>query len=161
MASESAIPPALSAAVESLYEDERLRSELTDDEANVLLGWAQAQLEKAARSPAASTSDLFQEYASRYPESDLADNALYWVGECLFSQGRFADAVSAFDRMLEKYPQSDRAAAANLKKGLAFLEQNKISQALVQLRYVATTYPSSDEARIARDKLASLGAPAR
>ena len=103
----------------------------------------------------------FEEYASRYPESDLADNALYWVGECLFSQGKFADAVQAFDRMLEKYPQSDRAAAANLKKGLAFLEQNRISQALVQLRYVATTYPSSDEARIARDKLASLGAPAR
>jgi tol-pal system protein YbgF len=103
----------------------------------------------------------FEEYASRYAESDLADNALYWVGECLFSQGKFADAVQAFDRMLEKYPQSDRAAAANLKKGLAFLEQNKISQALVQLRYVATTYPSSDEARIARDKLASLGAPAR
>ncbi len=103
----------------------------------------------------------FEEYASRYAESDLADNALYWVGECLFSQGKFADAVQSFDRMLEKYPQSDRAAAANLKKGLAFLEQNKISQALVQLRYVATTYPSSDEARIARDKLASLGAPAR
>ena len=103
----------------------------------------------------------FEEYASRYSESDLADNALYWVGECLFSQGKFADAVQGFDRMLEKYPQSDRAAAANLKKGLAFLEQNRISQALVQLRYVATTYPSSDEARIARDKLASLGAPAR
>jgi tol-pal system protein YbgF len=103
----------------------------------------------------------FQEYATRYPESDLADNAMYWVGECLFSQGKLAEAVQAFDRMLEKYSQSDRAPAANLKKGLAFLEQNQISQAIVQLRYVATTYPGSDEARIARDKLASLGAPGR
>lgn len=102
----------------------------------------------------------FKEYQSRYPESDLADNALYWIGECLFSQGKFGDAVQAFDRMLEKYPQSDRAAAANLKKGLAFLEQNQVSQAIVQLRYVTATYPASDEARIARDKLASLGAPA-
>ncbi|MBZ5639144.1 MAG: tol-pal system protein YbgF [Acidobacteriia bacterium] len=100
----------------------------------------------------------FQEYATRFPESDLADNALYWVGECLFSQGKFAEAVQAFDRMLDKYPQGDRAAAANLKKGLAFLEQNQIAQAIVQLRYVVTTYPSSDEARIARDKLSSLGA---
>jgi tol-pal system protein YbgF len=103
----------------------------------------------------------FQEYASRYPESDLADNAMYWIGECLFSQGRFADSVQGFDRMLEKYPESDRAPGANLKKGLAYLEQNQISQAAVQLRYVVTAYPSSDEARIARDKLASLGAPAR
>jgi tol-pal system protein YbgF len=103
----------------------------------------------------------FQEYATRYPESDLADNAVYWVGECLFSQGKFAEAVEAFDRMLDKFPESDRAAAANLKKGLAFLEQNQVSQAIVQLRYVATTYPASDEARIARDKLASLGASKR
>jgi tol-pal system protein YbgF len=103
----------------------------------------------------------FQEYATRYPDSDLADNALYWVAECLFSQGKFAEAVEAFDRVLDKYPQSDRAAAANLKKGLAFLEQNQIAQAIVQLRYVATTYPSSDEARIARDKLSSLGASRR
>jgi hypothetical protein len=29
---------------------------------------------------------------------------------------------------------------------------------VVQLRYVVSTYPSSDEARIARDRLASLGA---
>jgi tol-pal system protein YbgF len=100
----------------------------------------------------------FQEFADRYPESDLADNASYWVGECLFSQGKFAEAVEAFDRMLDKYKESDRAAAANLKKGLAFLEENQIKQAVVQLRYVTTTYPSSDEARIARDKLAGLGA---
>jgi tol-pal system protein YbgF len=103
----------------------------------------------------------FEEYANRYPDSDLADNAVYWVGECLFSQGKFAEAVEAFDRLLDKYPKSDRAAAANLKKGLAFLEQNQVSQAIVQLRYVATTYPSSDEARIARDKLAGLGASKR
>ena len=68
------------------------------------------------------------------------------------------DAVAAYDRMLERYPRSDRAAAANLKKGLAYLEQNQVSQAVVQLRYVVSTFPGSDEARIARDRLASLGA---
>ena len=101
----------------------------------------------------------FEEYADRFSESDLADNALYWVGECLFSQGDFAGAVKAFDRLLEKYPRGDRAAAANLKKGLAFLELNQVGQAIVQLRYVVSTYPESDEARLAKDKLASLGKP--
>jgi tol-pal system protein YbgF len=100
----------------------------------------------------------FEEYAQRFPDSDVADNALYWIGECRFSQGRFQDAVAAYDKMLERYPRSDRAAAANLKKGLAFLEQNQVGQAVVQLRYVVSTYPNSDEARIARDRLASLGA---
>lgn len=100
----------------------------------------------------------FEEYADRFRTSDLADNALYWVGECYYSQGSFDEAVRAFDRMLATHPNSDRAASANLKKGLAYLEQNQIGKAIVQLRFVWDTYPSSDEARIARDKLLSLGA---
>lgn len=103
----------------------------------------------------------FEEYATRYPRSDLADNALYWIGECHFSQGDYSSAIRAFDRMLERYPDSDRSPAANLKKGLAFLEQNQIRQAIVQLHYVEDAYPGSDESRIARDKLASLGALSR
>jgi tol-pal system protein YbgF len=103
----------------------------------------------------------FEEYANQYPESDLADNALYWIGECYFSQGNYGVALGAFDRMLERYPQSDRAAAANLKKGLGYLEQNQIQKAIIQLRYVQDSYPGSDEARIAADKLASLGVVGR
>lgn len=103
----------------------------------------------------------FEEYAERFSDSDLADNAIYWVGECHYSQGSFDRAVESFDRLLELYPESDRTAGANLKKGLAFLEQNQIGKAIVQLRYVLTTYPSTDESRIARDKLVSLGASVR
>jgi tol-pal system protein YbgF len=102
----------------------------------------------------------FEEYATRFPDSDLADNALYWIGECQFGQGKFGGAVAAFDRMLEAYPKGDRAPAADLKKGLALLEDNKVNQAIVQLRHVVATYPGSDEARVAKDKLESLGKPA-
>lgn len=101
----------------------------------------------------------FEEYLERFPESALADNALYWVGECHFSQGSFTEAVRTFDRLLSLYAKSEKAAAANLKKALSFLEQNQVGQAIVQLRYVVSSYPGTDEARIARDKLTSLGAP--
>jgi len=103
----------------------------------------------------------FEEYADRFSSTPLADNALYWVGECLYSQGDFSGAIEAFDRMLGKYPDSDRAAAADLKKGLAYLENNAVAEAIVQLQYVVQRYGSSDEARVARDKLVSLGAPVR
>ena len=103
----------------------------------------------------------FAEYQERFPASALADNAAYWIGESHFSQGDYDQAVAAFDRLLELYPRSDKAAAANLKKAIAFDAQNQISQAIVQFRYVVTTYPESDESRIARDKLASLGAMPR
>ena len=45
------------------------------------------------------------------------------------------------------------------KDALAYLEQNDIQRAILQLRYVHGTFAGTDEAKIARDKLASLGAP--
>ncbi len=100
----------------------------------------------------------FEEYRTKFATSPLADNAMYWIGECHFSQGAFPDAIAAFDRLLAAHPDSEKAAAANLKKGLAFLEQNDVRRAIVQLRYVVSEYPQTDEAKIARDKLTSLGA---
>jgi tol-pal system protein YbgF len=101
----------------------------------------------------------FEEYAERYPDTELADNALYWIGECNFSQGKYKAAVDSFDAMLEKYPKSDKAAAANLKKALAFVQLNQIGQGIEQLRFVTANYPGTDEARIANDRLESLGKP--
>ena len=103
----------------------------------------------------------FKEYAERYAASDLADNALYWVGECHYSEGAFDSAIGAFDTLLEKFPETDRAASANLKKGLAYLEMNDIRKAVVQLQFVLENFGDTDEARMARDTLASLGVPAR
>jgi tol-pal system protein YbgF len=101
----------------------------------------------------------FEEYAEKYADNELADNAMYWIGECHFSQGSYKPAVDAFDAMLEAYPQSDKAAAANLKKALAFVQMNQIGQGIEQLRFVTSTYPGTDEARIAADRLQSLGKP--
>ena len=101
----------------------------------------------------------FEEYQEKFSDKPNADNALYWVAECRFSQGDFGGAVRGFDDMLSRYPDSDKAASANLKKALAYLEQNDIQRAILQLRYVHGSYSGTDEARIARDKLASLGAP--
>ena len=101
----------------------------------------------------------FRQFIRNFPESGLADNSLYWIGECYFSQGSYKSAVDAFDAMLEKYPRSDKAAAANLKKALAFVQMNQIGQGIEQLRFVTSTYPGTDEARIASDRLSALGKP--
>ena len=99
----------------------------------------------------------FQEYQERFSQSALADNALYWIAECRFSQGDYRGAIDALDNLLGRYPDSDKAAAANLKKALAFQEQNQIQQAIIQYRYVVAEFQGSDEARLARDKLSGLG----
>ncbi len=99
----------------------------------------------------------FQEYAKRYPTTDLADNALYWIGECYYSKKTYKEAIDTFTQLLNTYKTSDKAAAALLKKGLAYLELGDRSQAVINLQYVLYEHPGSKEAELARNKLASLG----
>ena len=93
----------------------------------------------------------------RYPDTDLADNALYWIGECHYSKRAFPEAIQTFTELLNTYKTSDKAAAALLKKGLAHLEAGDRSQAVINLQYVLYEHPGSKEAELARTKLAALG----
>ena len=99
----------------------------------------------------------FTEYHKRYPDTDLADNALYWIGECHYSKRAFPEAIQTFTELLNGYRTSDKAAAALLKKGLAHLEAGDRSQAVINLQYVLYEHPGSKEAELARTKLGSLG----
>ena len=99
----------------------------------------------------------FEDYVDRYATTDLADNALYWVGECHTAQERPQEALAAFSKVLENYPNSDKAAAAQLKKGLTYLTLNDQGQGVIHLQYVVYEHPGTKEADLARDKLRSLG----
>jgi len=100
--------------------------------------------------------DSFRLYRQQFPESPLADNALYWIGECRYSQRKFEEAIDAFDDLIMSYPQGDKAAAAYLKKGLSFVELGRKAEALAALRILVAKYPLEEEARIAQDKIREL-----
>lgn len=99
----------------------------------------------------------FRDYVSRSPASDLADNSSYWIGEALFSQKKYREAIQQFDLMASQYPKSDKVAGALLKKGYSYLEIGQKSQGIVQLQYVVHEFPTSSEASLARQKLKALG----
>jgi tol-pal system protein YbgF len=99
----------------------------------------------------------FSEYAKRYPTTDLAANAHYWIGECYYSKKQYKEAIDAFTDLLNTYKTSDKAGAALLKKGLAYLELGDRSQAVINLQYVIYEHPGSKEAELARSRLAALG----
>ena len=100
--------------------------------------------------------DSFKLYRQQFPESPLADNALYWIGECRYSQRKFEEAIDAFDELILTYPQGDKAAAAHLKKGLSFIELGRKPEALAALKLLVAKYPLEEEARIAQDKIREL-----
>ncbi|RLE31321.1 MAG: hypothetical protein DRJ61_11520 [Acidobacteria bacterium] len=99
----------------------------------------------------------FQEYRRLFPDTELSDNSLYWVGECYAAQDLTTEAIQTFTQVLENYPNSDKGAASQLKKGLLYLGSGDQGQGVVNLQYVVYEHPGTKEADLAREKLRSLG----
>jgi tol-pal system protein YbgF len=103
----------------------------------------------------------FQEYLVAYPNTDLSDNAQYWIAESLYAQKKYKEAIAGFDKLLKQWPQSDKAAAGLLKKGYALIELGQKAEGVVQLQYVMHEFPTAEESRLARARLRSMGIEAR
>lgn len=99
----------------------------------------------------------FQEYLSNFPETDLSDNAAYWIGECYYRQRKYKQAITAFERVLDDYSTSDKVPSAMLKKGYSHLELGEKTPGQAALQRVIRDYPKSDEASLARQRLRELG----
>jgi len=102
----------------------------------------------------------FEEYLKNYPDTELSDNAQYWIGESFYVQRKFPEGVKAFDLVLQNYPKGDKAPAAALKKGYSLLESKNTEAGIKELRLLLQKYPGSDSAPLAKDRLNSLGVPA-
>jgi tol-pal system protein YbgF len=100
--------------------------------------------------------DGFKIYRENFADSPLADNALYWIGECYYSQRKFDQAIEQFNDLIFNYPQGDKVAAAYLKKGLALVELGRKDEALVVFKLLVSKYPLEEESRIAQEKIKEL-----
>jgi len=95
----------------------------------------------------------FQEFVSVHPDHKLAGNAQYWIGECYYSQKRFAEAAEEFARVEKAYPTSYKVPAALLKKGLSLAELKRMPEAQAALQRIIERYGQSEEAAKAKEKL--------
>lgn len=99
----------------------------------------------------------FRQYLETYRDTDLADNATYWIGEYFYRQSKFKKAIDQFEAVLSQFKDSDRTPSALLKKGYAHLELSQRAQGIVQLQRVTCEYAGTDEAHLASQRLAEMG----
>ena len=98
----------------------------------------------------------FSSYLERYPKTDLADNAQFWLGECYYSEKSYRQAIGAYEKTIKDYPKSDKVSSALLKQGMAFLELGDKTAGKILLKKVVKGYPQSNQAKIARSKLVRI-----
>jgi len=95
----------------------------------------------------------FRQYLRAFPESGLADNSLYWIGECFYAQKKYVDAVNTFNDLISRYQDGDKIPAALLKKGYALIEMGRQSEGIATLRELISRFPLQEEASLARQKI--------
>jgi len=99
----------------------------------------------------------FAQYLQVYGKTDMAGNAQFYLGEILYRQGNYQQAILAYNKVLDQYPGGNKSAAAQLKKGFALLEAGQRDKAVEELRSLINRFPKSPEAVQARDRLNRLG----
>jgi len=98
----------------------------------------------------------FEAFLTRWPSHQLADNALYWLGECLYAQKQYLAALQAFQRVIRDYPDGNKVPDAMLKTGLCYQNLGEPTQARKVLLQVAEIYPGSGAAGIALERARAL-----
>jgi len=100
----------------------------------------------------------FQRFLGSYPDSSLADNGQYWLGEAYYVNKSFAEAQSAFQRVVDKYPQSRKRPDALLKIGFCEYELKQFEPARQTLLQVTTTFADTPASRLAQQRLDKMAA---
>ncbi len=99
----------------------------------------------------------FQDYLKYYPDTDLASNAQFYLGEISYAQKQYKEALAEYDKVIQNYPRSFKLAPAHLKRGMALLELGQKAGAIREFREIIRRYPGTEEERRARAKLRELG----
>jgi tol-pal system protein YbgF len=104
----------------------------------------------------ADAARKFNSFLQQFPDSDLAPNAYYWLGESYYVTQNYQVALESFQKLLGKYPESGKAADALLKLGYCQLELRQAQAGERTLNEVVKRYPGSNVANLAQGRLRAL-----
>jgi len=88
----------------------------------------------------------FQNFAEKYPDSDRAAEALYWMGKSYANMNDTRMAAQAYSNLFRRFPQSDYAPIGLLEYGLLEKQHNHILKADSVLGLLQFNYPTHQAA---------------
>jgi len=116
----------------------------------------QAGREQMLQGSNEAARQAFNDLLAKYPKSDLAGDAQFYVAETYAAEGNAAAADSVYTIVSTKYSRSSRAATALYKRGVAAQTADDAATAKKIYAELIKKYPRSDEAALARDRVKAL-----
>ncbi|PZN30198.1 MAG: tol-pal system protein YbgF [Proteobacteria bacterium] len=127
-----------------------------DDRANY-----QAAFDLLKEAKYTEAANAFSQFIATFPDSALADNAHYWLGEARYVNKQYAEALRDFRAVLEKFPDSRKTPDALLKIGYCNYELKNWDEARAALNQVAQEFAGTTAARLASQRLAKMESEGR
>jgi tol-pal system protein YbgF len=98
-----------------------------------------------------------EQYLQWYPNTELAPNAQFYIGQIHYDRNEWDDAVKAFDAVLERYSENSKTPDAMYMKGMTLLRSGQRNEAAKEFLNVIQQFPRSEVAGKARTQRAALG----
>ncbi|AMN47150.1 hypothetical protein ACG33_08575 [Steroidobacter denitrificans] len=103
----------------------------------------------------------FGQFLKTFPDSALADNAQYWLGEAHYVTKQYTEAMRNFHKVLDDYPNSRKTPDALLKIGYCAYELKNWNEARAALGQVVQRFGDTTAARLANQRLAKMDGEGR
>ena len=98
----------------------------------------------------------FRDFLARFPDSQYASSAQFYVGESLYNDRKYEEAILEYQKVVKTYPKSNSVSIALLKQAYAFLNIGDKTSAKLLLQKVIREYPQSYSAGVAKKKLPEI-----
>jgi len=116
----------------------------------------QAAMLDRSRGNADAARTGFEEFLGKYGRTELADDALYWLGDLDYGAGRYQEALASFQRLLADHPDAERRPDAMLKAGFCQIELGDAAGGRATLEQLIATYPGTETAALAEQGLGAV-----
>lgn len=101
-------------------------------------------------------SQAFNAFLRKYPNSQYAGNAQYWLGEVNLAKGDLQGAAQAFAKVSQLYPQHSKVPDSLYKLADVERRQGHTDKVKGILQQVITQYPGTSAAQLAQRDLQKL-----
>ena len=98
----------------------------------------------------------FRKFLATYPNSPLAGNAQYWIGESNYLVRNYTMALEEFQKVTREHPNSRKVPDAMLKTAYSYYELKDYKKARQILTEITFRYPNTQVALSAKSRLALM-----
>ena len=130
---------------EPIHQEALQTAQIADNYRKALMLYGQARY--------ADARSAFQQVFSADPNGQLADNALFWVGETYYAAADYTNATKYYTRVISEFGDQNKAPDAMFKMGVTFEKTGDLGMARRTFDDCIRKYPYSTAAASAKAEL--------